>query len=472
MSHINKAFVPDENVTDEKKNGTMPIHVKLTNDVPDARNQKVNGMENGEVDEFVDSHIHVTYPTSYADTILHLFRGNIGSGLLAMGDAFKNGGIVFATITTAVLGILCVHAQHLLLNCSDEMHQFTRTERAPGFAQTVYLVFAYGPPKLRKFATAMKISVDCFLCVTQLGFCCIYIVFLAENLKSICDSYNIHVELSIHMIFVMMPVLLACMVRNLKYLTPFSTIANILMACGLGAVMYKATEDLPPVSSRNYIADYQQLPLYFGTAIYAFEGIGLVLPLKNEMRKPELFQKPLGVLNVGMVIVGSIFIIVGFLGYLKWGENVAGSLTLNLEPQETLSKVVQVLILLAILFTYPLQFYVPISITWPSISKRWPSRYPVIMELLYRAFVALLTFVLAESIPKLSLFISLVGAVSSTALALMCPTIIDLVYKSTKPEGIHFFVWIKNLLIMGLGLFIFVTGTFQSISAIIKAFRI
>lgn len=57
-----------------------------------------------------------------------------------------------------------------------------------------------------------------------------------------------------------------------------------------------------------------------------------VLPLKNEMKKPELFQKPLGVLNVGMVIVASIFVMVGFLGYLKWGNDVAGSLTLNLKP--------------------------------------------------------------------------------------------------------------------------------------------
>lgn len=52
----------------------------------------------------------------YADTMLHLFRGNIGSGLLAMGDAFRNGGIIFAPIMTAILGVLCVHAQHLLVS--------------------------------------------------------------------------------------------------------------------------------------------------------------------------------------------------------------------------------------------------------------------------------------------------------------------------------------------------------------------
>lgn len=47
--------------------------------------------------------------------MLHLFRGNIGSGLLAMGDAFKNGGIIFAPIMTTILGIICVHSQHLLV---------------------------------------------------------------------------------------------------------------------------------------------------------------------------------------------------------------------------------------------------------------------------------------------------------------------------------------------------------------------
>lgn len=78
------------------------------------------------------------------------------------------------------------------------------------------------------------------------------------------------------MIFVVIPVLVSCMVRNLKYLTPFSTVANILMAVGVSVVVYEAAQDLPPVATRAYIADWQQLPLYFGTVIYAFEGIGLV----------------------------------------------------------------------------------------------------------------------------------------------------------------------------------------------------
>lgn len=83
-------------------------------------------------------------------------------------------------------------------------------------------------------------------------------------------------ELSVHMVLVMAPLLLTCMVRNLKYLTPLSSAANAMMAVGVGVVLYEASQDLPAVSSRPYLAPWQQLPLFFGTAVYAFEGIGLV----------------------------------------------------------------------------------------------------------------------------------------------------------------------------------------------------
>lgn len=59
-----------------------------------------------------------------------------------------------------------------------------------------------------------------------------------------------------------------------------------------------------------------------------------VLPLKSEMRKPSNFNKPLGVLNVGMVVVGAMFVAMGFISYLKYGNAVAGSVTLNLESKE------------------------------------------------------------------------------------------------------------------------------------------
>lgn len=51
------------------------------------------------------------------------------------------------------------------------------------------------------------------------------------------------------------------------------------------------------------------------------------------MKTPEAFGGWNGVLNTGMVIVASLYTAIGFFGYLKYGEHVRGSITLNL-PKE------------------------------------------------------------------------------------------------------------------------------------------
>ena len=106
------------------------------------------------------------------------------------------------------------------------------------------------------------------------------------------------------------------------------------MITGIMITFYYSTLDLPAISERNYVSSLHKLPLFFGTAIYIFEGIGLVLPLKNAMENPEDFSKKFGVLNVGMVILASLFVSLGAVGYWKYGENVLSSLTLNLPADQ------------------------------------------------------------------------------------------------------------------------------------------
>lgn len=56
--------------------------------------------------------------------------------------------------------------------------------------------------------------------------------------------------------------------------------------------------------------------------------------MKNSMLEPKKFGATFGVLNVGIVIVTTLFIFVGFLGYWHWGDSVKGSVTLNLPQGE------------------------------------------------------------------------------------------------------------------------------------------
>ncbi|KAG4068674.1 hypothetical protein HA402_002365 [Bradysia odoriphaga] len=410
------------------------------------------------------------HPTTYLESLMHLLKGNVGSGVFAMGDAFKNGGIVLGTILTLYLGLICVHCQHILLKCSRKVKEKSNLEEDPDFAETVELCFENGPTKLQKFSKASKIIVNIFICVTQVGFCCVYFVFSSSNLNQILNYYGFDVNVNMTMLFVLLPMLLPSLIRNLKLLAPFSAVANVCMAGGIGVVFYYILQDVPQISERKHIGEVSTLPLFFGTAMFAFEGIALVLPLKNSMKKPEQFGCAFGVLNVGMILTTLLYTSFGFFGYLKFGDNVAGSLTLNLPEQDILAQVVKITVGIGMCLTYPLQLFVAIQIMWPNVQSRFgPFQHSTSFELLFRTFMVFVTFVIAELVPHLNIFISLVGALCSTALALVFPPLIQLVLAWGTPDGPSAFLIAKNGFILTFSIFGFVTGTYESISSLMHA---
>ncbi|XP_044754833.1 proton-coupled amino acid transporter 2-like isoform X2 [Coccinella septempunctata] len=411
----------------------------------------------------------VEHPTSYVETLMHLLKGNVGSGIFAMGDAVKNAGIVVGPIVILFLGVICLYCQHLLLTAAEKVG-LKADGSAPDFAETVEMVFLEGPPRFQRMAKFMKKLVNVFLCVTQIGFCCVYFVFIAENLKQVLKDYDLHLDVHYNMAIIFLPILLTALVRNLKYLAPLSMIANVFMLIGLVITVYYIAQDLPSVEDRNYVASLHQMPLFFGTALFAFEGIGLVLPLQNEMKNPKNFSRTCGVLNVGMGSVIILYSFMGFLAYLKFGNDIKGSVTLNL-PNEVLAESVKLMISLGILLTYALQFYVPVEVIWPWVANQLGDlKHPVFAEMIFRLILVIITFILAEAIPYLQLFISLVGAVSSTALALLFPPILHLVIAYSRGE-LTFIQIFSDIVVIICGIIGASTGTYESVHSIINAFQ-
>jgi amino acid permease len=60
--------------------------------------------------------IYALFYARYGETLMHLLKGNVGSGIFAMGDAIRNAGILIGPGVVLILGIICVHCQHLLVS--------------------------------------------------------------------------------------------------------------------------------------------------------------------------------------------------------------------------------------------------------------------------------------------------------------------------------------------------------------------
>lgn len=53
--------------------------------------------------------------------MFHLLKGSLGTGILAMPNAFKNAGYVTGTIGTIIIGFICTYCIHQLVKAEYEL---------------------------------------------------------------------------------------------------------------------------------------------------------------------------------------------------------------------------------------------------------------------------------------------------------------------------------------------------------------
>ncbi|XP_041972807.1 proton-coupled amino acid transporter-like protein pathetic [Aricia agestis] len=416
-------------------------------------------------------HRKVEHPNSTIGSLVHLLKSSLGSGILAMPAAFKNAGLVVGGIGTIVLGFICTHCVYVLVRTSQEVCVEAK-KPSMGFAETCGAAFEFGPKRLRPWANFVKKFVDYALTCTYLAALAVYIVFIAENFKEVLDEYAPDYKLSVetYCALTMLPLVLICQIRNLKWLVPFSAVANVFLVICFGITMYYIFSDLPNPAEREMVASVTQWPLFISTVIFAMEGIGVVMPVENEMAKPQQFLGCPGVLNVAMTIVISLYGVVGFFGYIKYGDSVRGSVTLNLPQEEILAQSAKILMALAILFTYSLQFYVPMEMIWREIQHKISVRYHNITQITIRTGAVIGSVAAAAAFPDLELFINLCGAIFLSTLGLLTPAIVDTVHNWDR--GLGRFNWIlwKNVIVTLISFVALFAGSFISILGIVENF--
>ncbi|XP_014206432.1 proton-coupled amino acid transporter-like protein CG1139 [Copidosoma floridanum] len=445
---LNMQRIPD---MDKESNPTTPLNVEA---------QDYNPHE----------HRNRPHPTTNAETLIHMLKGSLGTGILAMPNAFCNSGLITGTIATVLIGILCTYCLHVLVKAQYELCKRLKVPIL-SYPQSMKVALEQGPTVFRRFAHISPIIVDGFLIVYQLGICCVYIVFVATNIKQVADHYTTPLDVKIHMLILLVPLIIINYIRNLKLLAPFSSFANVITFVGLGMILVYVFNDLPSISEREMFGSVRNFSLYFGTTLFALEAVGVIIALENNMKTPQNFRGTCGVLNIGMVVIVILYIIVGFFGYVKYGPEAAGSITLNLPMDAVMAQCIKVMFAVSIFITYALQAYVPVEIMWSTYLDHHIKENKLFWEYVCRTIVSLVTFILAISVPRLGLFISLFGALCLSALGIAFPAIIEICVLWPDKFGPCKFVLLKDITIIIFGCIGLVVGTYISLFDIIESFK-
>lgn len=426
-----------------------------------------------EKDELYDpfDHRDKKHATSDAGSATHLIKSSLGTGILAMPSAIKNGGLIVGGVGTVLIGILCSHCVHILVRTSHVLCRRTKTPQMT-YAETASAAFETGPPRLRKYAGFARSMVNWALCATYVGGSCVYIVFISNGIKQLGDYYSgMDIPIRTYMLCLIPAVIFLGQIRHLKILVPFSVIANGCLSVGFAITLYYIFSDIQPLENIHYVSTWGQLPKFFATVIFAIEGIGTVMPIENSMANPNHFIGCPGVLNISMTVVISLYTMMGVFGYLSFGDESKGSITFNLPTHEIPAQIVKILIALAIILTYGLQYFVPLEIIWNSIKHKFSHKWEVCGETIMRILMVLLTVSVAMLVPDLEPFISLVGAVFFSILGIFIPAVVETVscWECHLGTG-NWRLW-KNCFLALVAVCALVSGTWISVLDIIELYR-
>lgn len=132
------------------------------------------------------------------------------------------------------------------------------------------------------------------------------------------------------------------------------------------------------------------------------------------------------------------------------------------------AQVVQACISAAVFFTFMLQFYVPMDITWTNIKDRIPEEKHNLAQIIMRTTcVCFIVGVAAAAGHNLDALIDLVGALFLSTLGLVVPAILEIV---VKWDNWGFLKWIlvKDIILIIFGLFGTISGSYFAVSHFAK----
>ncbi len=460
----------DTDIHDEKtpsKSGAPLIHDESTsvsfplnhNDILEQR-QETKGDPFKTVYDPYD-YGNVDSASSSLRVIIYILLFSFGPSLFSIPYPFVFAGYVAGIIESFITVLLYAHCVRLVMSTEYELcKRYVKPNMT--YTEMTRRAFECGPARLRWFSKYTERSLYVvFICNWTIGTSCMFLL-ASENSKRAYELlFDTNVEVRTVMLYLLVPITLLWWIPNLKLLLSFSIFPNLVNVAYIGIVVYYTFQELPPLSSRNMVGNVESVALFTGVMLFSLNITGLVIPLKNEMRKPKKFNSRIGVITLSYCLVTIIYSVFGFICYLKYGDQLLESVVWNL-PSTDLTKVTLTIFAIGNWFFVPLSGYVPYDIIWNTILKKklGKSKFRVHYDYACRTFIAFMTITIAFVLPKIELFMLLTGTVCSSIDSLIVPALAQtLIYYKQPKYMLHF----KNGVIITIGVVLMIMGGVDSI---------
>lgn len=282
--------------------------------------------------------------TSTLKAFLLLLKAFLGTGIIFLPKGFSNGGLLFCNLMIIMFSLISYYCFVILIKTTKELS-----------------VSGYGDAGFKIFGNWIRTLILLSLVLSQMGFASSYVVFVGSNFKELYNMiWDSDLPINGFILFQLILFLPLSLTRKISKLGFFALIADVFIFMGLIYIYSESTFNLIEngVSEKIQYFNSNSWPLFIGTAVFAYEGIGLLIPIQESMKEPEKFNK---LLIIVMVIVTVVFTSLASLAYLSYGDDVKTVILMNF-PHNSLTITIQLCYSIAILLSTPLQIFPAIKI--------------------------------------------------------------------------------------------------------------
>ena len=362
--------------------------------------------------------------------IIMILKSFTGAAVLYLPRSFLNGGLLLGMVTLASVCFLFTVSMKKLIDCAEavQVKRMTESNMRQQYMEhglSKLTVPSYGDVGEEAFGKVGRFLVDVSICASQLGFCSTYFVFVSANFSEVLGTLagcrHVMSQRSICLLLAVLWMPLS-LVRRLKHFSTLNLLADLCILLGLMVILWAAVPRLHDVIPWEVpLMKMESYPLCLGTAAFAFEGIGLVLPM-YEGTHPKMRKEFKGTMSWTLSGLCVFFIMFASIAYISFGPTTRTVILFNLHMGGLKRLTSQVLFCMALICTYPVMLH-PVSKLIEERLLRGATKdaFTLSGEVL-RVSLVFLTMTLAIlCTSRLESLVALVGGLACAPLALAFP---------------------------------------------------
>lgn len=279
---------------------------------------------------------------SFWSTLFTFIKVNIVAGFLFLPSGFNNGGWLFSVIALFFIASVTVYCNIAISECTEEAH-----------------TYSFSRIGLKAAGKCGFYIVEFGIAISQICFPCSYANLITQVVNNMLNLWfnnntNYYVEIAIVLALILIPL---CLIRNITKFAAFHIIGDIAVLATVITLSYEAISiiskeggfDLTGVKLIN--TGWAKL---LGMSITSLEGIGVILPIKENMKDKKHFNK---VVIIGTFVISTILAGFPLIMYFCYQDKVNEIVLNNLPLDKLYIQIVLLLLIFSILIVYPVTLF-------------------------------------------------------------------------------------------------------------------